>query len=203
MNAALLKWAALAFLVGSISAHASLLTITPTTGNVAVGDTLVFTASIDSIAPPSGGRWVNFFLGVTSGPEVGAFRVRGPDGNPYPGFTGACEDLSELPEPLDYHCANGSSSATWNWTPFSDETRTVAGDLFRFSVLFFSAGTFDVYLDNALATFTTHSEFIPIAADSAHPIHIQVGVSTSVPEPGTLALFGIGLAGLGFARRKQ
>ena len=28
-------------------------------------------------------------------------------------------------------------------------------------------------------------------------------INVSVPEPGTLALFGLGLAGLGFARRKR
>ena len=34
-------------------------------------------------------------------------------------------------------------------------------------------------------------------------VQIQVNVSAAVPEPGTLALFGLGLAGLGFARRRK
>lgn len=32
---------------------------------------------------------------------------------------------------------------------------------------------------------------------------LQTGAATHVPEPGTLAIFGLGLAGLGFARRRK
>lgn len=42
------------------------------------------------------------------------------------------------------------------------------------------------------------------STDVSHRIdNVSLVQSTSVPEPGTLALFGLGLAGLGFARRKR
>jgi len=54
-----------------------------------------------------------------------------------------------------------------------------------------------------LITASLNSSFVGIgevAIDASEPIP---GGGTAIPEPGTLALFGLGLAGLGFARRRK
>lgn len=45
-------------------------------------------------------------------------------------------------------------------------------------------------------------EFTSVSVD-AGPIHFDIEVQHEVPGPSTLALFSLGLAGLGFARRKK
>ena len=47
------------------------------------------------------------------------------------------------------------------------------------------------------------SNFWPAQGAISHVSIFGGGQPTDVPEPGTLALFGLGLAGLGFARRKK
>lgn len=44
---------------------------------------------------------------------------------------------------------------------------------------------------------------VNVAYFSASITAVPQAATTSVPEPGTIALFGLGLAGLGFARRKK
>jgi len=57
------------------------------------------------------------------------------------------------------------------------------------------AGTYDVYLK-------AFNESGQVASTNIQVL-IAGGGSVPVPEPATLALFGIGLAGMGFARRKK
>ncbi len=64
-------------------------------------------------------------------------------------------------------------------------------------LLFVAGGT------TALLTFAGPTTGAVDAA-FAHIDNVSIAeVSSSVPEPGTLALFGLGLAGLGFARRRK
>jgi hypothetical protein len=53
------------------------------------------------------------------------------------------------------------------------------------------------------ATIEAVSTFDPNPNNNAASDTDTVIAGSSVPEPATLALFGIGLAGLGFARRKR
>ncbi len=57
------------------------------------------------------------------------------------------------------------------------------------------AGTYDVYLK-------AFNDDVQVASTNIQVL-ITGGSSVPVPEPTTLALFGIGLAGMGFARRKK
>jgi len=58
----------------------------------------------------------------------------------------------------------------------------------------------------ATTTFTGFTSLISLAvtsSDGAFPVMDDLTLSTSVPEPGTLALLGIGLAAMGLSRRRR
>jgi len=181
--------------LAAASSHASLVSIAPTSGNLKAGQTLTFTVSIDSIAPPAGGRWRELNMGV--------FRLAGPSAF----FNGTCADLSGLPDQLNFSCDRFSNGAAWAWTPDDDlDSRTITGDLFTFTGVFEQPGTYSIYLERAFAIFNTSGDVrttveIPISAGITDPISITV--AAAAPEPATLALVCLGLAGIGFTRQRK
>jgi len=140
--------------------------------------------------------------------------VIGPSGSPYglpssPTLTGSItvdNSLSGIGALIDLFLTTGTR--TWTESDTYDDVFLAtdefvfdaAGDLIRFSL-----GNFTDGLGSTMAIYSNNT-FQVLESSRAYAFCngcVSFAPSTSVPEPGTLALLGLGLVGMGITRRKK
>ncbi|MEW8324536.1 MAG: PEP-CTERM sorting domain-containing protein [Candidatus Thiodiazotropha taylori] len=160
-------------------------------------------------ADPSGGWqgdnievWASGFLGVDSyqGSQHGELNAHSYDGTAWSIYQSFDSVLSEVYDISFAYRARRNSSEAFRVT-LQDDTGTILDQLVDDHV----TGQWNYFADSFLGT----GNEITLTFTSVTPTAGTVGnfldaiEVTNVPEPSTLALFGVGLAGLGYRSRRR
>lgn len=144
-------------------ASAGTYSITPSAdpGGLQVGDTLMFTVSVDFVRPPNGYVWSQLVISNV--------HLHNTNNGDMMNFTG-CADLTGVGTVAPAGCET-ATALTWSYNTL--DTRAFLGGLLRFKGVFDAPGTYELYIENIVEEF-----FDPIYYDY---------ITNNPPEPATPA----------------
>jgi hypothetical protein len=152
-------------------------------------------------------------MAANADPISFTFNIQASEGSVSGEFTGNDADTNgnlDATEILSFMATATGTAFTGG--PFTIDATEAIINSFAFNIAGLALSAFDV--TNGLPNFATGSEWIVLESETLRVglnnrestrllVSTTVSRVSSVPEPGTLALLGLGLAGIGFAKRKK